>query len=431
MATRRLAPLTLGIAVVSGCATLPPEQAQREAVMWEAARECQARFLTIDRIERIDHYGRVWFTYQGAGPENQAFLQCYRERVQQKTGGQGLVSAGRPVGRPGDPGPAVVPVEVADGAVIVSVSLDGRVTARLLLDTGASKTVLRPVVVERLGLTVGWANQRQVAHVVGGRTVTLPLVRIRSLALGPAAVEDLDVAAFDALPHRPDLDGLLGADVLGHFTVTVDRHQRRLVLGQPAAAGPEPASRSDPARAAAPAPAGGPWEAPRWRVGDEWHFRWQSPRGSGTFVWTVEAEARVGDQDYWVVRSGSRRIFYTKTALAWDREEVDGAVVVRARPAFGYAWPLEVGKGWDATYEWEDLPGRRTEHRPRWCEVAREESVEVPAGTFPTRRVVCRDRGGRVTSETWFAPAVGHWVKERSVQAYGDRIRELLEHRRR
>ena len=38
----------------------------------------------------------------------------------------------------------------------------------------------------------------------------LPLIPLASLAVGNAAVEDLQVGMFTALPHAPFIDGLLG-----------------------------------------------------------------------------------------------------------------------------------------------------------------------------------------------------------------------------
>ena len=67
-------------------------------------------------------------------------------------------------------------------------------------------------------------------NVVGGTRVSVPLVRARSVSVGNAAVEDLDVGVYDALPGRPDVDGLLGASFLHHFRFTVDRKNLRLIL---------------------------------------------------------------------------------------------------------------------------------------------------------------------------------------------------------
>ena len=44
---------------VYGCATVPPEEAARRPIMWDAANECDRRFSTIADITGIDHYERL------------------------------------------------------------------------------------------------------------------------------------------------------------------------------------------------------------------------------------------------------------------------------------------------------------------------------------------------------------------------------------
>jgi len=51
--------------------------------------------------------------------------------------------------------------------------------------------------------------------------------------------------------------------------------------------------------------------APVWKRGYEWAYRWQSPTGSGTFVWSVHRKETVGNVRAWVVRAGTtRKIYY-------------------------------------------------------------------------------------------------------------------------
>ncbi len=65
------------------------------------------------------------------------------------------------------------------------------------------------------------------------------------------------------------------------------------------------------------------------------------------------------------------------------------------------------------------------------CVVVSEETVTVPAGTFETLHIVCKDRIGRILREEWYAPEVKHWVKEKSPLSSGERVRELLSHQTR
>jgi len=169
---------------------------------------------------------------------------------------------------------------------------------------------------------------------------------------------------------------------------------------------------------------------PTWNRGDEWRFRWSSPRGSGTFVWTIAGEDMVGGVAYYIMQSGSRQIYYSKAELAWLMDRVEGAVETRASPAVrGFAWPLEYGNEWEEKYFWESPGERRTEDRLRRFKVEALEPVTVPAGTFQTFLLTVKDPTGRLLQEYWYSPEVKWWVKERTYFSYGVRERELLEYK--
>ena len=193
---------------------------------------------------------------------------------------------------------------------------------------------------------------------------------------------------------------------------------------------PESITSSSPQMARTQSPAAiGPPAAPVWKVGDEWAFREESPRWKGTFVWSVEREETLGGVEYYVVRSsGEREIYYRKGDLAWHMDKVAGAVEVRAVPAdVRYVWPLAVGMRWEFTFTREAPRDRTTEERIRNCEVEREERTTVPAGTFSTLKIVCRDkRTGSIALEMWYGPEVRHWVKWHGYWPWGLQERELI-----
>jgi hypothetical protein len=59
-----------------------------------------------------------------------------------------------------------------------------------------------------------------------------------------------------------------------------------------------------------------PSSPPVWKPGDEWVFRWESPRGKGTFAWTVNREEIIDGVEYYVVASGRQREMYWRKALS-------------------------------------------------------------------------------------------------------------------
>ena len=194
---------------------------------------------------------------------------------------------------------------------------------------------------------------------------------------------------------------------------------------RPTAAAP-PASGGSAATAATPVSFATP---PRWQPGDEWAFREEGARYTGTFVWAVVREEIVDGRRLYVVQSGSRReIFYRAEDLAYVMDKVDGDLESSSLPGdVRYVWPLDVGRRWDFVYTLTRPKDRTTEERARECVVEKEETITVAAGTFATAKIVCRNtRTGKTTHEAWYAPAVKHWVKWVGYWPEGTQTRELM-----
>lgn len=168
--------------------------------------------------------------------------------------------------------------------------------------------------------------------------------------------------------------------------------------------------------------------APAWTPGDEWAFRWESPAGKGTYVWSVDREEMVEGVSHYVIKVGTREIFYRKSDIASTRETVDGATVLSSTPSrLRYAWPLQVGKTWEQTYQEERPVARQTAERVDVVTVEAEESVTVPAGTFKTFKIVYRNKKtGAIRYEEWYSPELKSPVKFRENLDSGLRVRELI-----
>lgn len=130
----------------------------------------------------------------------------------------------------GAPGWIVVTGDVTRGAIVVPVRLNGATESRLLVDTGSSLTVLSRQLVSQLELPINVNTRRTIMVLAGGREVAVPRVRLASVKLGPAAVENLYIAVYDVLPRTPQIQGVLGMDFLRHFDVSIDHRRRQLVL---------------------------------------------------------------------------------------------------------------------------------------------------------------------------------------------------------
>lgn len=412
--------------LLSACASLPPERAAEEDLMWTAARECQARYSSIEKIERIDSFGRIWFSYLGAGPDNSAFISCYTTLLGRKLEATNLAGSGRIAPSTLEARRTSVTMTMGGTSAFVPVTVNDAETGTLLLDTGATHTVLSPAFAQTLGIVVPPNPRRRIMNVAGGSTITVPFVRVRSVRVGQFTVEALDVGVYDILPQARTVQGVLGTDFLRHFRASLDQATRSLTLEVKASA---PASA--PAAVSTPTPGAsllGSLSVPAWNVGDEWAYRWKSPRGSGTFVWTVKSEETVDGVTYYVVRSSAARAsYYRKDDLAFVFSKVNDRVESRFQPPFTHlVWPLSAGHAWQATYTSERPVDRQTSTISVTSVIEGEEVITVPAGTFRTLRIVQRYLpANKVSFEGWYAPDVKFWVRQREHLSYGVRVREL------
>lgn len=105
------------------------------------------------------------------------------------------------------------------GPIIVPVTLNGRTTARLILDTGADISMVKPQLLRSAGVDLSRPVARGTIRGVTGKVeVSYFPVRLEAaghLALVPAVV------AFDTFEDG-FADGLLGRDFLDQFSVAMD-----------------------------------------------------------------------------------------------------------------------------------------------------------------------------------------------------------------
>jgi hypothetical protein len=173
-------------------------------------------------------------------------------------------------------------------------------------------------------------------------------------------------------------------------------------------------------------------QAPNIKPGSEWAYRYESPQGKGTFVWTFDREEVREGAVYYVVKTGSREIYFRKPDLATFLDIVNGETETRRWPPVAYLkWPLQVGTEWEQTYTLERPKQRQTEEITISCKIEGEESIIVAAGSFNTFKSVCRNkRTGKTTLEIWYSPQVGSFVREVTpLSTGGVRERELIQYR--
>jgi clan AA aspartic protease (TIGR02281 family) len=99
---------------------------------------------------------------------------------------------------------------------------------QLLIDTGASLTILTPEVLEQRGIRYTDTGRTGVFNTANG-PVRAPVYKLDYLAVGGWQVHHLEIGVLD-LGDRSGLDGLLGMNFLNHFQFFIDQNESLLRL---------------------------------------------------------------------------------------------------------------------------------------------------------------------------------------------------------
>lgn len=111
--------------------------------------------------------------------------------------------------------------------IMVDVRINGATSARLVLDTGADRTIIGPSALRAAGVSLTRIlGTAQVVGVTGSDR--LPFVMLDSLEVGEARVAPMPVGAYQ-IPQSEG-DGLLGRDFLDRFHITIDAARGQVTL---------------------------------------------------------------------------------------------------------------------------------------------------------------------------------------------------------
>lgn len=123
----------------------------------------------------------------------------------------------------------IIPLQKMGGSLIVEVTLNQERTAHLIVDTGASLTVLSTKIAIDLGI-LGTTDTELLTINTAGGSVQVNMNYLSSINIGNARAENIAVAIHD-LPDIPEeIEGLLGMSFLKHFLITLDAEHARLIL---------------------------------------------------------------------------------------------------------------------------------------------------------------------------------------------------------
>lgn len=118
-----------------------------------------------------------------------------------------------------------VPIQMNGGAIFVPVRLNRSLETRMMMDTGATLTLVTP----RLARTLRLKPGSRITLATANGPISAPVANLSSLRVGNAEVRDIAVAIHDFAPGAR-VGGLLGLNFLRRFETSVDSENQFLTL---------------------------------------------------------------------------------------------------------------------------------------------------------------------------------------------------------
>ena len=123
---------------------------------------------------------------------------------------------------------AAVSMRTFGNQFLVDAVLNNARDAVLLLDTGASLSIISAELLAGLGMANQSTGKMAWFSTAGGR-IKAPVVRLDSLALDGVVVENIEVGVIAEFDNN-QFDGLLGMNFLRHFEFFIDQNENKLQL---------------------------------------------------------------------------------------------------------------------------------------------------------------------------------------------------------
>lgn len=121
-----------------------------------------------------------------------------------------------------------VPYSGSSRRIIIPVTFNNRVTAPMLLDTGAPGMHISYELAEKLGIIDNRENELRV--LIGGIGGTTPaiLTIIDRIDVGEAGADFIPTLVSDSI--SPNFEGLVGMDFMTKYSVRIDTHKREVIF---------------------------------------------------------------------------------------------------------------------------------------------------------------------------------------------------------
>jgi clan AA aspartic protease (TIGR02281 family) len=126
------------------------------------------------------------------------------------------------------PTKASIPIEKHGQVVIIQATLNNKHSAKFVVDTGASYTLISNALARELSIDVGPSSKTLPFQTANG-LINAPVTSLESITVGGMEIRDLPTAVHDATPD-PQVAGLLGLNFLSHFRMDIDTQKGVLHL---------------------------------------------------------------------------------------------------------------------------------------------------------------------------------------------------------
>jgi clan AA aspartic protease (TIGR02281 family) len=123
---------------------------------------------------------------------------------------------------------ASIPFEKRGQVVVVEVMLNNTVPVRLVVDTGATYTMISTATAKELSIDPQRA-QRTMPFQTANGVIQAPLANLESVIVGGMEMKNLTAAIHDAVPSA-QVAGLLGLNFLSNFRLDIDTEKGMLHL---------------------------------------------------------------------------------------------------------------------------------------------------------------------------------------------------------
>ena len=130
--------------------------------------------------------------------------------------------------KPPPPKKASIPLEKHGQVAIIQATLNNKRSAKFVVDTGASYTLISSALARELSIDVG-QNPKTLPFQTANGLIQAPVTNLESITVGGLEIRNLPAAVHDAVPD-PEVAGLLGLNFLSNFRMDIDTQKGMLYL---------------------------------------------------------------------------------------------------------------------------------------------------------------------------------------------------------